>query len=65
MRIIGYPSHKRQVVCFGLVTLWFSDILYFMDVPKLVIQKPVVVTSELDVTIWSGMFQKSRLFLKI
>jgi len=32
--------------------------------PKLVIQKSAVLTSELDVKIWSGTFQKLRLVVK-
>jgi len=31
------------------------------DLPKLVIHKSAVLTSELDVKIWSGTFQKLRL----
>jgi hypothetical protein len=33
-------------------------------VPELVIQKSAVITAELEVTIWSGMFQKLRPVLK-
>jgi hypothetical protein len=33
-------------------------------VPKLVTQNSAVTTSELEVTIWSGTFQKLRLVLK-
>jgi hypothetical protein len=34
------------------------------DVPKLVLQKSAVLTSELDVKIWSGTFQKLHLVVK-
>jgi hypothetical protein len=33
---------------------------HIQDVPKSVIQKSAVITSELEVTIWSGTFQKLR-----
>jgi hypothetical protein len=37
---------------------------FIQAIPKLVIQKSAVVTSELEGTIWSGTFQKLRLVVK-
>ena len=40
------------------------DSKHVIRVPKLVIQKFVVITTELKVTVWSRKFQKARLALK-
>ena len=66
---IFYVLHVCTYVCvyiFGNdVILWFMRSRDFIqDVHKLVKHKSSVVTSELEVTIWSGRFQKLPLVLK-
>jgi len=41
-----------------------SILLQIQGVPKLIMQKSAVITSEIEIPIWSVMFQKLRLVLK-
>jgi len=42
----------------------FKPLAYIQGVPKLVLKKAAVITSDLAVTSWSGTFQKLHLVLK-